>query len=199
MGRNEVCGGNTDVTGGWRGRHRAPDDAVAGQDALDVALRATLGALSMQAVYVGTLTDATFTFSRVLGDWPGLRTGMQMPRSDSLCGRMLAGASPVVADLSRDSAYSDSPVHLALGVQSYVGVPLQRFAPEGPSTLCGIHPVPMQPSAEAVRLTYALADALSALLVPDRPVAWCCAAARMAGRSMLASERGCRPVPASPR
>jgi hypothetical protein len=143
------------------------DDAVAGQDALDVALGATIGALNMQAVYVGTLTDATFTFSRVLGDWPGLRTGMQMPRGDSLCGRMLAGASPVVADLSRDSAYSDSPVHLALGVQSYVGVPLQRFSPDGPSTLCGIHPVPMQPSAEAVRLTYALADALSALLIPQ--------------------------------
>ena len=47
-----------------------PGDAVTGQDALDVALHATLGALSMQAVYVGTLTDTTFTFSRVLGDWP---------------------------------------------------------------------------------------------------------------------------------
>lgn len=142
-------------------------DAVTEQDAVDIALRAALGALNMQTVYVGTLTDTTFTFARVLGDWPGLTTGMEMPRGDSLCGRMLAGASPVVPDLSRDPAYSDSPVHIALGVQAYVGVPLQRFGPHGPTTLCGIHPSPMQPSAEAVRLTYALADALSALLVPD--------------------------------
>lgn len=142
-------------------------DAVTGQDALDVALRAALGALNMQAVYVGTLTDTTFTFSRVLGDWPGLTSGMQMPRADSLCGRMLAGGSAVVPDLSRDPVYSDSPVHIALGVQSYVGIPLQRSAPGGPSTLCGIHSAPMQPSADGVRLTYALADALSALLVPE--------------------------------
>lgn len=144
-----------------------PGDTAPALDALDVALRATLGALNMQAVYVGTLTDTTFTFARVLGEWPGLTTGMQMPRGDSLCARMLAGASPVVADLSRDPAYSDSPVHLALGVQSYVGIPLQRAAPDGPTTLCGIHAQPMQPSAEAVRVTYALADALSSLLVPQ--------------------------------
>jgi hypothetical protein len=143
------------------------DDAVTGQDAVDVALRAAHSALNMQTVYVGTLTDTTFTFARVLGDWPGLSTGMEMPRADSLCARMLAGASPVVADLSRDSAYSDSPVHIALGVQAYVGIPLQRSGPAGPTTLCGIHPSPMQPPAEAVQLTYALTDALSKLLVPD--------------------------------
>ena len=142
-------------------------NAASGQDVLDVALGAALGALKMQTVYVGTLTDTTFAFTRVLGDWPGLSSGMQMPRGDSLCGRMLAGASPVVADLSNDGAYADSPVHLALGVQSYVGIPLQRVGPEGPTTLCGIHPQPMQPSADAVQLTYALADALGALLVPD--------------------------------
>jgi hypothetical protein len=143
------------------------DDAVTGQDAVDVALRAARGALDMQSVYVGTLTDTTFTFTRVLGDWPGLSSGMEMPRGDSLCARMLAGASPVVADLSRDTAYSDSPVHIALGVQAYVGIPLQRSGPAGPTTLCGIHPSPVQPPAEAVQLTYALADALSKLLVPD--------------------------------
>lgn len=142
-------------------------DAGIGRDALDVALRAALGALNMQAVYVGSLTDTTFAFTRVLGDWPGLTTGMQMPRGDSLCARMLAGASPVVADLSKDGAYADSPVHVVLGVQSYVGIPLQRAGSDGPITLCGIHPEPMQPSAEAVRLTYALADALSGLLVPE--------------------------------
>jgi hypothetical protein len=140
---------------------------VTGQDALDVALRAARGALNMQAVYVGSLSDSTFTLERLLGEWPGLTPGMQMPRGDSLCGRMLAGASPVVADLSRDPAYADSPVHIALGVQSYVGIPLQRFGPAGPTTLCGIHPSPMQPTAEAVRLTYALADALSGLLFPE--------------------------------
>ena len=142
-------------------------DAVTGQDAIDVALRAALGALDMQAVYVGSLTETTFTFTRVLGEWPGLANGMQMPRGDSLCGRMLAGGSSVVPDLSRDPVYADSPVHLALGVQSYVGIPLQRLAPEGPSTLCGISPAAWQPSAEAVRLTYALADGLSGLLVPE--------------------------------
>jgi len=143
------------------------DEAVTGQEALDVALRAALGALSMQAVYVGSLTDTTFTFTRVLGDWPGLTDGMQMPRADSLCDRMLSGGSSVVPDLSRDPLYADSPVHLSFGVQSYVGIPLQRSASGGPSTLCGIHTAPMQPSADAVQLTYALADALSGLLVPD--------------------------------
>ena len=46
------------------------DDAVSGPDALDVALRAALGALSMQAVYVGTLTDTTFTFTRFWATGP---------------------------------------------------------------------------------------------------------------------------------
>ena len=63
--------------------------------------------------------------------------------------------------------YADSPVHISLGVQSYVGIPLQRSSPDGPSTLCGIHAAPMRPSADSVQLTYALADALSGLLVPD--------------------------------
>jgi hypothetical protein len=156
----------TSPADGTAGNGRA-GDAVIEQDPLDVALRAARGALNMQAVYVGSLTDTTFTFTRVLGDWPGLSDGLQMPRAESLCSRMLAGGSPVVPDLSRDPAYSDSPVHLGLGVQSYVGIPLQRGASDGLSTLCGIHTVPMQPSAEAVRLTYALADALSGLLAPE--------------------------------
>jgi signal transduction protein with GAF and PtsI domain len=106
--------------------------------AVDAALAVAARLVGMEAAFVGGLTDAEFAFLRVHGDLPGVDEGATLPRADSFCHRLLAGAPPSTADAAADPAYADTPARAALGITSYVGVPVHDSDGRVIGTLCGI-------------------------------------------------------------
>jgi outer membrane murein-binding lipoprotein Lpp len=106
--------------------------------AIGAALSAAVTLLGMEAVFIGNLTDDTFTFVRAQGRWRGVTPGEGCPRNDSMCARMLAGAPVATADAAKDPHYSDVPLRARLGITSYVGVPLRNEAGNLLGTLAGI-------------------------------------------------------------
>src|SRR3954471_14616422 len=89
--------------------------------AVGAALTTAAELLGMEVVFVGGLTDDEFAFERVLGELPGVSEGLTIPRQDSMCHRLLAGAPASTDDAGNDPAYSDAPVRASLGITSYVG------------------------------------------------------------------------------
>ena len=106
--------------------------------AVTAVLETAADLIGMEVVFVGGLDDEHFRFERVLGDLPGLYEGLTLPRTDSFCHRLLAGAPESTADAANDPAYRDAPARTAYEISSYVGVPVR--APDGHivGTLCGI-------------------------------------------------------------
>ena len=96
--------------------------------AIGAALSAAATLLGMEAVFIGGLTDETFTFVRTQGRWRGVAPGEGCPRDDSMCARMLAGAPVATADAANDPYYNDVPLRHRLGITSYVGVPVRNDA-----------------------------------------------------------------------
>ena len=96
--------------------------------AIGAALSAAATLLGMEAVFIGGLTDETFTFVRTQGRWRGVAPGEECPRDDSMCARMLAGAPVATADAANDPHYNDVPLRQRLGITSYVGVPVRNEA-----------------------------------------------------------------------
>jgi hypothetical protein len=135
---------------------------------IDAVLSTAAQLLDMEVVFLGGLTDQQFTFERIhaRGEWPGLPDGHTVDRTDSMCHRLLAGAPAFTADAAADPAYRDAPVRTALGVTSYVGVPVRNGAGEVVATLCGIDRDGVQVSEEAIEVLRKLADVLSAQLGP---------------------------------
>lgn len=106
--------------------------------AVDAAMETAATLLGMEVVLIGRLSDTTFTFARVLGDWPGLEEGMQSDRTDSFCHRMLGGAPCHTSDAECDDAYATAPIRAALGISSYVGVAICDNDGQVLGTLCGL-------------------------------------------------------------
>jgi len=106
--------------------------------AVDAALATAAGLVGMEVVFVAGLTDDEFAFARVRGQIPGVDEGRRLPRSDSFCHRMLAGAPPATADAGNDPAYADAPARSAFGITSYVGVPVRGHDGAVVGTLCGV-------------------------------------------------------------
>jgi hypothetical protein len=102
------------------------------------ALTTAADLLGMEVIFVGGLTDEEFAFERVLGQLPGLSEGMTIPRTDSFCHRLVAGAPPSTDDAANDPAYADAPVRESFGITSYVGVPIHAADGRVVGTLCGI-------------------------------------------------------------
>jgi ANTAR domain len=94
--------------------------------------------LGMEVVYISGMTDQEFRVERLFGQLPGVHEGLTLPRTDSLCDRLLAGAPSATSDAANDPAYADVPARVAFDICSYVGVPVH--APDGRpvGTLCGI-------------------------------------------------------------
>ena len=92
----------------------------------------------MEVVFLSGLNDTEFTFERVLGSLDGVREGLTIPRSDSLCHRMLAGAPPATHAAHADPTYADVPARSAYGITSYVGVPIHGDGGRIVGTLCGV-------------------------------------------------------------
>lgn len=124
---------------------------------MGAALTTAADLLGMEVVFVGGLTADEFAFERVLGNLPGLSEGLTIPRQDSLCHRMLAGAPPATADAANDPAYADAPARQSLGITSYVGVPIHSAEGHVVGTLCGIDrgTVPVAPHSLHILKTLA--------------------------------------------
>jgi GAF domain-containing protein len=132
--------------------------------AVSAALTTAAGLVGMEAVFIGGLSPDEFSFERVLGDIPGIAEGATIPRADSFCHRMLAGAPAATADAEHDPAYADAPARAEFGIKSYVGVPVRGGDGAVVGTLCGIDRQSVAVRDEALAVLGALAGVVSAFL-----------------------------------
>ena len=136
--------------------------------AVDAVLSTAATLLNMEVVFLGGLTDDTFTFERVhaKADWAGVGEGVSFPRTDSFCHRLLGGAPPHTADADSSPDYLGAPARTNLGVKSYVGVPVRDASGVVVATLCGIDRGGVQVSEDAIAVLTQLAEVVSAQLGP---------------------------------
>ena len=130
--------------------------------AVGAALTTAADLLGMEVVFVGGLTDEEFRFERVLGDLPGVEEGAVLPRADSFCHRLVAGAAPATADAGNDPAYRDVPARARFGITSYVGVPIHSGDGKVVGTLCGIDRGSVDVSGDTLRILRTLAGVVEA-------------------------------------
>ncbi len=136
--------------------------------AVDAVLATAATLLNMEVVFLGGLTDDQFTFEKVhaKGDWPGVEAGVTRDRTDSFCHRLLTGAPSSTSDAAHDPAYRDTPAREALGIQSYVGVPVRDGEGHVVATLCGIDRGGVDVPPEAIAVLAQLAEVIAAQLGP---------------------------------
>ena len=136
--------------------------------AIDAILSTAATLLGMEVVFLGGLTEDTFTFEKVhtTAEWPGLSEGQVADRTDSFCHRLLAGAPPTTSDAANDPAYADAPVRTALGITSYVGVPVRDASGEVVATLCGIDRNNVVVAGETIEVLRQLAQVMATHLGP---------------------------------
>ena len=134
----------------------------------DAVLAAAATLLNMEVIFLGGLTDDTFTFEKVhaTAPWPGLVEGESSPRTDSFCHRLLDGAPSSTSDAANDPHYQDTPVRRDLGIRSYVGVPVHDAEGKAVGTLCGIDRSGVEVSDESIRVLRQLAEIVSVHLGP---------------------------------
>ena len=136
--------------------------------AVDAVLATAATLLNMEVVFLGGLTEDTFTFERVhaRAEWPGIAEGESFPRADSFCHRLLAGAAPTTADAASSPDYCDAPGRTNLGVRSYVGVPVRASDGTVVATLCGVDRGGVEVPEEAIGVLRQLAEVIAAQLGP---------------------------------
>ena len=136
--------------------------------AIDAVMSTAASVLGMEIVFLGGLTDDTFTFEKVRAsaEWPGVEEGSSGPRDASLCHRLLGGAPSRTSDAANDPDYRDAPKREELGITSYVGVPIRDASGQVVATLCGIDRGSVEVSDEALAVLQSLADVIAAHLGP---------------------------------
>ena len=141
---------------------------VPAHPAIDAVMSTAASLLGMEVVFLGGLTDDTFTFERVhaTNDWPGIDQGRSADRTDSFCHRLLAGAPSATADAAQEPAYADVPSRDALGITSYVGVPVHDKRGVVVATLCGIDRGSVAVGDDTIAVLRQLAEVISAHLEP---------------------------------
>jgi hypothetical protein len=124
--------------------------------------------LGMEIIFLGGLTDETFTFEKVhaRADWPGVEEGSSDKRSSSLCSRLLDGAPASTANAPDDPHYGSAPKTQELGIVSYVGVPVRDGSGQVVATLCGIDRGSVEVEPETIAVLEQLAQVISAHLGP---------------------------------
>jgi GAF domain-containing protein len=137
--------------------------------AIDAVLSTAATLLGMEVVFIGGLTEDSFTFERVHADADGWQIpdeGAVMDRSASLCQRMLSGAPNATADAGSDPMYREAAAQAMFGITSYVGVPIRDGQGHVVATLCGVDRNHVTVGDEAVDVLRQLADVVSAHLGP---------------------------------
>ncbi len=136
--------------------------------AIDAVMSTAASVLGMEIVFLGGLTEDTFTFEKVKAnaEWPGVEEGDSGPREASLCHRLLGGAPSRTTDAASDPAYADAAKRSELGITSYVGVPIRNASGQVVATLCGIDRGSVEVSDETLHVLQSLADVIAAHLGP---------------------------------
>lgn len=136
--------------------------------AIDAVMSTAASVLGMEIVFLGGLTEDTFTFEKVRAsaEWPGVQEGRSRAREASMCHRLLAGAPPRTTDARNDPVYGDIARASELGIMSYVGVPIRDSSGHVVATLCGIDRGKVEVSDEALAVLQSLADVIAAHLGP---------------------------------
>ncbi len=136
--------------------------------AIDAVLSAAAALVGMEVVFLGGLTDESFTFEKVhaSGEWPGVRQGRTSERTDSFCHRLLTGAPSTTSDAAHEPGYADAPIRAELGITSYVGVPVRDAGGRVVATLCGIDRNNVEVSEETIAVLRQLAEVISTHLGP---------------------------------
>ncbi len=136
--------------------------------AIDAVMSTAASVLGMEIVFLGGLTEDTFTFEKVRAsaEWPGVEEGRSGPRDSSLCHRLLGGAPSRTSDAANDPDYKDAAKRSELGITSYVGVPIRDTSGQVVATLCGIDRSAVEVSDEALAVLQSLADVIAAHLGP---------------------------------
>lgn len=138
--------------------------------ALDAVLSTAATLLGMEVVFLGGLTDDTFTFEKVhtggSEPWPEVTPGWTAERTDSFCHRMLEGAPHATNDAANDPDYADAPARTTLGIGSYVGVPVHDAEGNAVATLCGIDRGSVTVDDDTIDVLRQLAAVVSAHLGP---------------------------------
>lgn len=147
--------------------------------AVGAVLTTAADLLGMEVVFIGGISDDEFTFERLQGDLSDVAEGMVIPRADSFCHRLLAGAPPSTDDAANDPAYSDTPVRETFQITSYVGVPIHATDGRIVGTLCGVDRGHVQVSPQSLRILRTLAgvieahvDATSKMVVRRTDAGW---------------------------
>ncbi len=145
-----------------------PPLPLASQPAVDAVLSTAATLLGMEVVFIGGLSDETFTFEKVHAerDWPEVKEGSSAPLSDSLCDRMLRTGHAATSDAAHDPVFAGAPVQQAIGVTSYVGVPVRDQAGEVVATLCGMDRGSVQVNEHSIDVLTRLAEVVSTHLGP---------------------------------
>jgi GAF domain-containing protein len=136
--------------------------------AVDAVLSTAATLLHMEVVFLGGLTEDSFTFERVHANahWPEVEEGASRDRTDSFCHRLLAGAPASTSDADHDPAYRDAPAREVFGIRSYVGVPVRDRAGTVVATLCGIDRGGVDVADDTIEVLRQLAEVISAQLGP---------------------------------
>ena len=136
--------------------------------AIDAVLATAANLLGMEVVFIGGITEDSFTFERVhaTGQWDEIVEGETFPLADSLCSRMLAGGPPATSDAATEPAYADSPAREKLGITSYVGVPVRDQRGSVVAALCAADRKSLPVNAESVEVLGQLASVVAAHLLP---------------------------------
>ena len=137
--------------------------------AIDAVMSTAASVLGMEIVFLGGLTEDTFTFEKVKAsaEWPGVEEGRSGPREGSLCHRLLGGAPSRTSDAANDPAYKDAAKREELGITSYVGVPIRDGAGQVVATLCGIDRSSVPVDERTVAVLRQLGEVIGACLGPD--------------------------------
>ena len=136
--------------------------------AIEAVLSTAASLVGMEVVFLGGLTDDTFTFEKVhaTGTWPGVEEGRSGDRSDSFCHRLLAGAPSTTSDAAHDPVYADAAIREELGIASYVGVPVRGSDGRVLATLCGIDREHVEVAEESIEVLRHLATVIATHLGP---------------------------------
>ncbi len=139
--------------------------------ALDAVLRTASQLLGMEVVLIANVSDDRFVAERVhlVAEWPGVAAGMTGALEDALCARMLAGARRcATTDALHDPDYAGSAIATAVGIRSYVGVPIHDGHGRLLATLCGVDRGTVDVTDQTVAVLHELAAAAAAI-VADEP------------------------------
>ena len=138
--------------------------------AIDAVLSTAASLLGMEVVFIGGLTEDSFTFERVHATdgltWDIPSEGSVLERAGTLCHRLLAGGPSSTADAATDPVYSDAAARSQFGITSYVGVPIRDTDGHVVGTLCGIDRDHVAIQADVVEVLSRLAVIVSSHLGP---------------------------------